>query len=87
MLRRVLHRIGYVDLVADDVDAVRSEARWKVGIGERTLQTCQIELLVENFDLAAAKIERWVYDGMKDDADFKAHKDDWAVDQQGGLHQ
>ena len=41
-LGRILHRVGDVDLVTDDVDAVGSVAHGKVWIGERAAQRSEV---------------------------------------------
>jgi len=58
VLGSILHCIGDVDLVSDNVDAVGSEARRKLRIGERTAQRGEVRIAIENLDFSAIEVRR-----------------------------
>ena len=58
VLGSILHGIGDVDLVTDDVDAVGSETRGKFWIGERTAQRSEVKVAIEDVDFAAIEVRR-----------------------------
>ncbi len=55
-LGSVLHGIGDIYLVIDDMDAEGSVTRGKMWIGERTAQRSEVEVLIEDVYFAAIEV-------------------------------
>ena len=58
VLGSILHGIGNVDLVSDDVNAVGSKTRRELWIRERTAQRCKVKIPIENVDFSTIEVRR-----------------------------